>query len=84
MNDIVDRLRETAECADYVVDRETAAEAVAEISKLRAALELWHLAVRIDATMEGPVYMGVSSTLGRKAWEQTRAALTAQPAEGEK
>jgi hypothetical protein len=47
-----------------------------EYERLRAALELWHSAVRIDATMEGPRYMGVSSTLGRKAWEATRAAFT--------
>jgi hypothetical protein len=46
-----------------------------EIERLRAALIAWMDAVRIDATMEGPVYMGISSTLGRKAWEQTRAAL---------
>jgi hypothetical protein len=48
---------------------------LAENAKLRAALIAWMDAVRIDATMEGPVYMGISSTLGRKAWEQTRAAL---------
>jgi cell wall assembly regulator SMI1 len=46
-----------------------------QIDKLREALEMWQDAVRVDATMKGPVYMGVSSTLGRKAWEQTRAAL---------
>lgn len=50
-------------------------EAAAEIAKLRAALELWHLATKIDVTMEGPRYMGVSSILGRQAWERTRAAL---------
>ena len=46
MSDIVERLRETASCADYIVDREIAAEAAdtitrltAEMEKLRAALE---------------------------------------------
>ena len=44
MADIVERLRETAKCADYVVDRETAQDAIAEIERLRAALEelLWY------------------------------------------
>lgn len=50
-------------------------EANAEISRLRAALELWHLAIKIDVTMEGPKYMGVSYMLGRQAWERTRAVL---------
>ncbi len=47
----------------------------AENAKLRAALELWHLATNINITMEGPQYMGVSFILGRQAWERTRAAL---------
>jgi len=46
-----------------------------EIFKLRAALELWHLATKIDVTMEGPQYMGVSFILGRQAWERTRAVI---------
>lgn len=61
--------------------------AMAEITRLRAeverkdaALRAWDDAVRVDVTMEGPFYMGVSSTLGRQAWELTRAALTAQEA----
>lgn len=49
-----------------------------EIERLRAALEAWMDAVMIDATMEGPRYIGVSSTLGRKAWEKT-SALTQEP-----
>jgi hypothetical protein len=50
-------------------------EAADEIERLRAALELWHLATKINVTMEGPQYMGVSFILGRQAWERTRAAL---------
>lgn len=40
-----------------------------------AALWAWYEAVQVDVTMEGPVYRGVSSTLGRKAWEMTYPAL---------
>lgn len=50
----------------------------AEVASKNAALRAWENAVRVDATMEGPVYMGVSSTLGKQAWELTRAALTSQ------
>lgn len=57
-------------------------EAAAENAKLRAALELWHLATKINVTMEGPQYMGVSFILGRQAWERTRAALTNEKEEG--
>lgn len=54
----------------------------ARVDELEGALEAWSDAVRIDVVMEGPQYMGVSSTLGRKAWEKTRAALSAsQPAQ---
>jgi hypothetical protein len=52
----------------------------ARVRELEGALQAWDDAVRIDVVMEGPRYMGVSSTLGRIAWEKTRAALT-QPAE---
>jgi hypothetical protein len=46
-----------------------------EVTRLRAALELWHLATKINVTMEGPQYMGVSYILGRQAWERTRDVL---------
>lgn len=39
MSDIVERLRETASCADYVVDREIAAEAADTITRLAAEVE---------------------------------------------
>ena len=39
MSDIVERLRETASCADYVVDREIAAEAADTITRLTAEVE---------------------------------------------
>jgi cell wall assembly regulator SMI1 len=51
----------------------------ATIARLTAALELWMDAVRIDATMEGPQYMGAGSTLGRKVAEATLAALQQEP-----
>lgn len=74
MTDIVEWLR--ASCArTTVIDITRLDEAADEITRLRAALELWHHAVKIDVTMEGPQYMGVSSILGRQAWERTRAAL---------
>ncbi len=48
----------------------------AEVERLRAALEAWDAAVRIDVLMEGPRYMGIEPSRGRQAWELTRAALT--------
>ena len=41
MSDIIKRLRETASCADYVVDREIAHEAADTITRLTAEVE-WH------------------------------------------
>lgn len=49
-----------------------------ELERKDAALRAWDDAVRVDVTMEGPRYIGVSSTLGKQAWERTRAALSAQ------
>lgn len=59
--------------------RDEIARLRAEVERLRAALEAWMDAVRIDVVMEGPQYMGVSSTLGRKAWELTCRILGEQP-----
>ena len=53
----------------------TLRQSEAENTKLRAALELWHLATKINVTMEEPQYAGVSFILGRQAWERARAAL---------
>ena len=46
-----------------------------EIERLRAALELYRDAVRIDATMEGPKFMGANSSALKRAWDADRAAL---------
>lgn len=54
-----------------------AARLAEENATLRAALEAWDYAVRVNLTMEGPSYAGVSSGYGKKAWELTRAALEA-------
>ena len=74
MTDIVERLRELAP----VTNAETRAamtEAASEIESLRAALELYRDAVRIDATMEGPKFMGANSSALKRAWDADRAAL---------
>jgi len=55
--------------------KEELQDCYAEIERLRAALEAWNNAVRIDVLMEGPCYMGVSRAAGARAWELTRAAL---------
>ena len=46
-----------------------------ENMKLRAALELYRDAVRIDATMEGPKFMGANSSALKRAWDADLAAL---------
>ena len=51
------------------------ADARTESMKLRAALELYRDAVRIDATMEGPKFMGANSSALKRAWDADRAAL---------
>ncbi len=51
MSDIVERLRETASCADYVVDREIAAEAADTITRLTAENEKLREAVLCAALM---------------------------------
>lgn len=53
MTDIVTRLRETAECADYILDRENAKEAADEIEQNRIDLEEYRLDVeRLRAALE--------------------------------
>ena len=54
------------------------ADARTESMKLRAALELYRDAVRIDATMEGPKFMGANSSALKRAWDADRAALGEQ------
>ena len=51
------------------------ADARTESMKLRAALELYRDAVRIDATMEGPKFMGANSSALKRAWDADLAAL---------
>lgn len=48
---------------------------MADVERLRAALELYRDAVRIDATMEGPKFMGANSSALKRAWDADRAAL---------
>lgn len=51
------------------------ADARTESMELRAALELYRDAVRIDATMEGPKFMGANSSALKRAWDADLAAL---------
>lgn len=46
-----------------------------ENERLRAALELYREAVRIDATMEGPKFMGSNASALKRAWGADLAAL---------
>ncbi len=69
-----ERLRAELKAAIWS-DSEECELLTADNAKLRAALELWHLATKINVTMEGPQYAGVSFILGSQAWERTRAAL---------
>lgn len=48
----------------------------AEVEKLRAALDLYREAVRIDATMEGPKFMGSNASALKRAWDADSAAIT--------
>jgi hypothetical protein len=47
----------------------------AEVDRMRAALDLYREAVRIDATMEGPRFMGANSSALKRAWDADCAAL---------
>lgn len=49
--------------------------------EMEAALGLYREAVRIDATMDGPKFMGSNASALKRAWDADRAALT-QPAPG--
>jgi FtsZ-binding cell division protein ZapB len=51
----------------------------ATIERLRAALDLYREAVRIDATMEGPRFMGANSSALKRAWDADCAALAKEP-----
>ena len=64
--------RKKAEIASLL---NTLADARTESMKLRAALELYRDAVRIDATMEGPKFMGANSSALKRAWDADLAAL---------
>jgi hypothetical protein len=46
-----------------------------ENEKLRAALALYREAVRIDATMDGPKFIGSNASALKRAWDADRAAL---------
>lgn len=46
-----------------------------EVERLRAVLDLYREAVVINATMEGPRFMGANSSALKRAWEADRAAL---------
>lgn len=46
----------------------------AENERLRAVLELYRDAVRIDVTMEGPKFMGANSSALKRAWDADLAS----------
>lgn len=64
--------RKKAEIASLL---NTLADTRTENMRLRAALELYRDAVRIDATMEGPKFMGANSSALKRAWDADLAAL---------
>ncbi len=73
---------DTCKCGAVVVSSATAVAALkADNERLRAALERLVMAKNEkDRHGDTPVYQA----LKKGAWEAARAALTAQPAEGEK
>ena len=74
--DEITRLRERTEYWPDNAERDAVIRhQKAEIERLRAALELYRDAVRIDATMEGPRFMGANSSALKRAWDADRAAL---------
>lgn len=76
MTDIVWLLRNDTPCnGDIGCAQELCNQAADEIERLRAALELYRDAVRIDATMEGPKFMGANTSALKRAWDADRAAL---------
>lgn len=50
-------------------------QAADEIARLRAVLDLYRQAVRIDATMAGPKFMGSNASALKRAWDADLAAL---------
>ena len=48
---------------------------LAENAKLRAALDAWADACRVDVTMEGPCFRGIERSAAAKAWKATLDAL---------
>ena len=73
MSDTAEALRQFPWKTD--TQQHLAMRAADEIDRLRAALREWENAVYVGVTAEGPIYIGVSSTLGQKAWRLTREAL---------
>lgn len=63
-------------------DKEQVIALRAEVERLRALLDLYREAVRIDATMEGPKFLGSNASALKRAWDADRAALNDQPAPG--
>ena len=55
-------------------------ESIARVAKLEAELEAYRDAVRVDAQMDGPKFMGCNLSQLRRAWEMTRAALARRAA----
>ena len=68
---------------DLPADRIPAARGVealtARAAELEGVLDLYRDVVRIDATMEGPKFMGANASALKRAWDADRAAPT-QPA----
>ena len=59
-------------------DEEICELAANKIEELRAALDLYREAVRIDATMEGPKFMGSNASALKRAWDADRAAFSGE------
>ena len=47
----------------------------AEIERLKEALHAYRDAVRVDAQMDGPKFMGCNASQLKRAWELEHAAL---------
>jgi hypothetical protein len=84
--DEIDRLtaeveRLTAEATDAAIalaalnSGEDLQRVMRDNERLRAALDLYREAVRIDVTMEGPRFMGSNSSALKRAWDADCAAL---------
>jgi len=64
-----------ANAAFIAASREAVPQLVAEVERLREALDLYRDAVVIDAKMDGPKFMGSNASALKRAWEFDRAAL---------